>query len=76
MARKKNLTPDQWEDAYGTTLDAIEKEAGKQNLSFYRVAIETGVSQSILHRLRQRDGTLSTENLFRLLIYFDMLPAT
>lgn len=76
MARKKNWTPDQWEAAYSTTLDAIEREAEGRSLSFYRVAMETGVSQSILTRLRQRDGTLSTENLFRLLIFFDMLPAT
>ncbi|HID78654.1 MAG TPA: XRE family transcriptional regulator [Planctomycetaceae bacterium] len=56
-------------EIHSAVTEAIRAEIARQNLTYYRIAKDTGISPSALSRFSRPDGTLSAENLLVLLDY-------
>lgn len=52
--------------------EKLEKAASDKNLSFYRIAKETGLSQSVLSRYRSGERFPKVEELIRLANFFNV----
>lgn len=53
-----------------TVTEAIKAEIRRKELSYYRIAKETGISSAALSRFRRPGGTLKAESM---LVLFDYL---
>jgi DNA-binding phage protein len=69
---KVETIPDHSKLIHDHVMEAIKCEIDRQELTYYRIAKEAGISSAALSRFRRPGGTLKTQSLLALLHYLEI----